>query len=87
MEANANVLNPLLQNWSNYGFIDDDIWNAIQNTFVDANYQYVWIAPGFEICQQWEIDTIIRWENDGLLNNKIISEINTVLDTWGEVLT
>ena len=87
LEANANVLNPLLQNWSNYGFIDDDIWNTIQNTFVDANYQYVWIAPGFEICQQWEIDTIIRWENDGFLNNKLISEINSVLDTWGEVLT
>lgn len=85
-EANAEVLNPLLQNWRNNGFIDDDIWGAIQNQFIDANYQYVFVAPGFEICQHWELDTIIDWENNGSLNDNLISEMNLVLDTWGEVL-
>lgn len=66
--------------------ISEQKLKEIKTKFFRGNINFMNIAPGFEIYQEWNLDEIVQLEQDSNLENQMIIELNRPLSIWGENL-
>lgn len=80
------TLVPLAQQWENEGLITSDDLRELQYQFNNTNRNVLNVIPGFFVSREWNLDTVIDWEERGELENHIIDALETPLASWGETL-
>ena len=81
------TLVPLAQQWENDGLITSDDLRELQYQFNNTNRNVLNVIPGFFVSREWNLDTVIDWEERGELENHIIDALKTPLASWGETLS
>ena len=66
--------------------ISEQKLGEIKENFFGGNITRMNVVPGFEIVREWSLEEIIQWEEDHELEDRMIEELNSLLDAWGEQL-
>ncbi len=83
--ANPATLLPLLDSWVNDGLISSEK-KGIEAEFLETNRDHINVIPGFKIYHEWDLEEVIRLEQSGELEKKILDLLARALATWGETL-
>lgn len=75
----------LLDEWQSRGLITQKDREAIEGQR-QTRRQYLNVNPEFSVYRDWDLDTVIKLEEQGKLEADIIQKLDVPLATWGEQL-
>ena len=78
-------LSPLTKKWERQSLISSRDRKEIESQR-ETNRKYLDVNPQFLVSREWDLDAVIKLEEQGKLEQHIIDELNTVLATWGETI-
>ena len=83
----GNELSPSLsEEWQHQRLIGQRDREEIEYQRNQTNRQYLDVNPEFHIYRDWDLDTVIRLEEQEKLEEAIMQALATPLSTWGEYL-
>lgn len=78
-------LSPLVAGWKCQGLIGSRDWEEIDSQR-RTERKYLDVNPEFAVWQEWDLDDVIKWEEQGKLEAQIVEALAMPLATWGEEL-
>ena len=81
-----SALPPLLDSWVNKRLISSEDRTKIKAEFLETNRDHINVIPAFCVYREWDLGEVIKLEDSGELEKRILDSLEPVLATWGETL-
>ncbi len=78
------TLVPLAKQWENDNLITREERDKIEDQFNSTRRETLNVIPGFCVYREWDLNTVIKLEEGGKLEDEIIDALATPLDSWKE---
>lgn len=79
-------LSPLIEEWECSELIGPGYRRQIQNQQDGTSREYLDVNPEFSVSRIWNLDTVIKLEERGILESSIVDALAIPLASWGETL-
>lgn len=76
----------LIDEWERERLISTGDRKQLDSKFLGTRREMLDVNPEFEVYREWDLDQVIRLENQGKLESHLASAIAVPLSTWGETL-
>ena len=85
-EGRRELTPSLIESWQRAGVISPEARNNIEKLRNNTQYTAIDLKPGFWVYRIWELNEVIKLEEQGRLEAHILEALAISLATWGEAL-